>query len=602
VSVEIKPFRPAEGFFIECVALKTGPRAEPDFDASSENPEATMAKALITSALPYINGIKHLGNFAGSLLPADIHARFRRQIGDETLFICATDEHGTPAELAAAQAGVDIRDFCRSQHELQAGIYQRLHLSFDHFGRSSSSQNHALTQHFFRRLEERGLIEERIVEQIYSPADGRFLPDRYVIGTCPFCRSERARGDQCESCTRPLDPTDLLKPRSALSGSTDLERRQSPHLYLRQSALAAELAEWIDSRKGWPRLVTSIARKWIAEGIEDRCITRDLAWGVPVPKPAFEGKVFYVWFDAPIAYIAATQEWAGLDPEKRDWRSWWLSGAEVDYIQFLGKDNVPFHTVSFPSTLIGSGEPWKTADLIKGFNWLTYESGKFSTSARRGVFLDQALELLPADYWRWWLSANAPESADTDFSFARFAVDVNHDLADTLGNLVNRVLKFTETRYGGRVPEGGKPADAEERLTREIEARLAALRRHHGAVELRKSAEDARAIWRLANNYLAAEAPWTIIGHNPARAALVTRTGVNLVALAATVAAPFIPATADTILSALGLPSAALSWPSARSALAAIEVGRQIKVPPVLFAKLSPEWVAETTRRFAGTA
>jgi methionyl-tRNA synthetase len=561
-----------------------------------------MAKALITSALPYINGIKHLGNFAGSLLPADIHARFRRQIGDETLFICATDEHGTPAELAAAEAGVDINDFCRIQHALQAAIYERFHLSFDHFGRSSSRQNHALTQHFFLRLEAGGFIEERVVEQIYSPADGRFLPDRYVIGKCPHCGSDRARGDQCESCTRPLDPTDLLEPRSALSGSTDLERRRSRHLFLRQSALVKELEAWIDSRKGWPRLVTSIARKWIAEGIEDRCITRDLAWGVPVPKPGFEGKVFYVWFDAPIAYIAATQEWAGLDPQKRDWRSWWLAGAEVDYIQFLGKDNVPFHTVSFPSTLIGSGEKWKTVDLIKGLNWLTYEGGKFSTSARRGVFLDQALDLLPADYWRWWLAANAPEGDDTDFNFARFAADVNHDLADTLGNLVNRLLKFTESRFGGRVPEGGTPGAAEERLTREIEARLAALRAHHAAVDLRKSADDVRAIWRLANNYLATEAPWTAYGSDPARAALVTRTGINLVALAAIVAEPFIPETAGRILSALGQSTAALQWPSAQNALGAVEAGREIKVPPVLFAKLSPEWVAENERRFAGTA
>ena len=561
-----------------------------------------MAKALITSALPYINGIKHLGNFAGSLLPADIHARFRRQIGDETLFICATDEHGTPAELAAAEAGIPIAEFCRIQHELQASIYRRLHLSFDHFGRSSSPQNHALTQHFYRKLEERGLIEERIIEQVYSPADGRFLPDRYVVGTCPFCGSDRARGDQCESCTRPLDPTDLLEPRSALSGSADLERRQSAHLCLRQSALVAEIAGWIADRKGWPRLVISIARKWIAEGIADRCITRDLAWGVPVPKEGFEDKVFYVWFDAPIAYIAATQEWADIDPGQRDWRSWWLQGAEVDYVQFLGKDNVPFHTVSFPSTLIGSGEPWKTVDLIKGLSWLTYEGGKFSTSARRGVFLDQALELLPADYWRWWLAANAPESDDTDFSFARFAVDVNHDLADTLGNLVNRILKFTESRYGGRVPEGGTPGDAEERLAREIELRLAALRRHHAAVELRKSADEVRALWRLANNYLATEAPWTLYGKDPERAALVTRTGVNLVALAAIVAEPFIPATAATILSALGLSVAGLRWPSASVALSAVEAGRQITVPPVLFAKLLPEWVGETTRRFAGTA
>lgn len=559
-----------------------------------------MAKALITSALPYINGVKHLGNFAGSLLPADIHARFRRQIGDETLFICATDEHGTPAELAAAEAGVDISTYCSAQHEVQADIYRRFYLSFDHFGRSSCPHNHALTQHFFRRLDERGFIEERTLQQVYSPKDARFLPDRYVIGICPHCGFTSARGDQCENCTRPLDPTDLIEPRSALSGSTDLEVRPTRHLFLRQSALVAELTEWIGKRTGWPRLVTSIARKWIDEGIQDRCITRDLSWGVPVPKSGYEEKVFYVWFDAPIAYIAASQEWADIDPKKRDWRSWWLNDTSVDYIQFLGKDNVPFHTVSFPCTLIGSGEPWKTVDLIKGLNWLTYEGGKFSTSQRRGIFLDQALDLLPADYWRWWLASNAPEGSDTDFSFARFAADVNHDLADTFGNLVNRILKFVETRYGGFVPEGGVPAEAEGRLIVELGSRLDSLRDHHTAIEFRKAADEVRAIWRLANGYLAAEAPWTVYGKDPLRASVVTRTGVNLAALAATVAAPFIPETAGHVLAGLGVPANALEWPSAHTALNLIEGGRSIRVPPVLFPKLLPEWVEDSTRRFAG--
>ena len=329
-----------------------------------------MAKILITSALPYINGIKHLGNLAGSLLPADIAARHRRQIGDEVLFICATDEHGTPAELAAAEAGLDVATYCARQHAIQADIYRRLDLSFDHFGRSSSARNHDLTQHFFARLEAEGFIEEHVVAQIYSALDQRFLPDRYIIGTRPHCGSAEARGDQCESCTRQLDPIDLIAPRSALSGDTRLSVRETRHLFLRQSALAGELERWIATRS-WPPLVASIARKWLSEGREDRCITRDLAWGVPVPKAGFEGKVFYVWFDAPIAYIAATQEWADVSPETRDWRRWWWEAQGVTYLQFLGKDNVPFHTASFPCTLIGSREPWTRVDLMKGVNWLT---------------------------------------------------------------------------------------------------------------------------------------------------------------------------------------------------------------------------------------
>ncbi|MBN8941184.1 MAG: methionine--tRNA ligase [Rhizobiales bacterium] len=559
-----------------------------------------MAKALITSALPYINGVKHLGNLAGSLLPADIHARYRRQIGDETLFICATDEHGTPAELAAAEAGVEVADYCRWQHAAQAEIYRRLNLSFDHFGRTSSPRNHALTQHFFHCLDARGFIAERVLQQVYSPADGRFLPDRYIIGTCPYCDFDRARGDQCENCTRPLDPTDLITPRSALSGSTALEIRPTRHLFLRQSALVGALEDWLASRKGWPPLVTSIARKWLDEGLADRCITRDLAWGVPVPKPGFEGKVFYVWFDAPIGYIAATQDCSDADPAERDWRDWWQAD-DVGYTQFLGKDNVPFHAVSFPCTLLGSGEPWKTVDIIKGVNWLTYEGGKFSTSGGRGVFLDEALDLLPADYWRWWLAANAPESHDTDFSFERFATDVNNDLADTFGNLVNRILTFLANRYGGIVPDGGTAAESEAHLAATLQQLLDGLRVHQDTCSLRKATAEVRAIWRLANGYLAEQAPWTSLAADPERTAVVVRTSINLLGVAATVAWPFIPAAAATVLTALGRPSDLPAWPrSAADALNEIPAGQVVALLPVLFAKLAPEWVEANRLRFSG--
>jgi methionyl-tRNA synthetase len=258
-----------------------------------------MSKFLITSAIPYVNGVKHLGNLVGSLLPADVHARFRRQCGDEVLFICGTDEHGTPAELGALEAGQEVRAYCDAQHALQADVYRRFGLSFDRFGRSSSAQNHALTQHFYHQLDAAGLIDEREVLQVWSPGDQRFLPDRYVRGTCPYCGSGDARGDQCDACGVLLDPADLIAPRSALSGDTTLELRLSRHLYLRQSALVDRLNAWIDTRRGWPPFVVSLARSWLTTELRDRCITRDLAWGVPVPRPGFENKVFYVWFDAP---------------------------------------------------------------------------------------------------------------------------------------------------------------------------------------------------------------------------------------------------------------------------------------------------------------
>ncbi|MGR3625136.1 MAG: methionine--tRNA ligase, partial [Limimaricola sp.] len=423
-----------------------------------------MARHLITSAIPYINGIKHLGNLVGSQLPADLFARYQRGRGHEVLYLCATDEHGTPAELAAAKAGKPVAEYCAEMHETQAEIARGFRLSFDHFGRSSSPQNHKLTQAFAARLDTAGLIEERVETQIYSRADGRYLPDRYIEGTCPNCGFESARGDQCDNCTKQLDPVDLIEPRSVISGSTDLEPRETKHLYLRQSKMRGELSDWIDSKSDWPVLTTSIARKWLndGDGLQDRGITRDLDWGIPVKKgdadwPGMEGKVFYVWFDAPIEYIACAQEW--VDAGKgTDWERWWRTdkGADdVRYTQFMGKDNVPFHTLSFPATILGSGEPWKLVDYIKSFNYLNYDGGQFSTSQGRGVFMDDALDILPADYWRWWLLSHAPESSDAEFTWEYFQQSVNKDLADVLGNFVSRVTKFCRSKFGEEVPAGG---------------------------------------------------------------------------------------------------------------------------------------------------
>ena len=346
-----------------------------------------MARHLITSAIPYINGIKHLGNLVGSQLPADLFARYQRQRGHEVMFICATDEHGTPAELAAKKAGKPVAEYCAEMHATQAQIATDFGLSFDHFGRSSSERNNVLTQHFAGKLDENGWIREVEESQIYSIDDARFLPDRYIEGTCPNCGYDKARGDQCENCTKQLDPTDLINPRSAVSGSTNLEVRSTKHLYLRQRGMRDQLAAWIDSKTDWPILTTSIAKKWLndGEGLQDRGITRDLDWGIPVKKgdqpwPGMEGKVFYVWFDAPIEYIAGTAECTDARGEPdAAWRRWWRldEGAEdVTYTQFMGKDNVPFHTLSFPATILGSAEPWKLVDYIKSFNYLTYDRGQ----------------------------------------------------------------------------------------------------------------------------------------------------------------------------------------------------------------------------------
>ncbi len=536
---------------------------------------------------------------------------FSARGGNETLLLCATDEHGTPTELAALEAGQDVRSFCDAQFAIQKKASDGFDLSWDHFGRSSSPQNRELTQHFARVLWQNGHLEVRTSKQVYSNADKRFLPDRYVIGTCPHCGYDRARGDQCENCTRVLDPIDLIAPRSAVSGSSDIEIRDSTHLFLKQSEFVPQLREWIDSHKAeWPSLVYSIANKWLEEGLQDRGITRDVEWGVPVPDDiaggALKGKVFYVWFDAPIEYIGVTKEWADVNGKGNSWRDWWEGPAakDVRYYEFMGKDNVPFHTVGFPVTVMGARpqEDWKLVDRLKGFNWLNYDGGKFSTSQKRGVFMDQALELLPADYWRYYLMANSPESSDANFTFDHFASVVNKDLADVLGNFVNRVTKFCVSRFDGKVPGEGRYGAEEQALCAELDGRIAAYTDYLEGLEFRKAMGELRAIWVAGNEYLTRAAPWTHFKTDREKAAVGVRMGINLVHLFGHLAWPVIPHAAKKIHEAIQPAPVVIPWPGGpmTEELDQLEAGHPIQAPDVLFAKITDEQVAEWKARFGG--
>ena len=572
-----------------------------------------MSKILITSALPYINGVKHLGNLAGSMLPADVYARAMRLLGHEVLYICATDEHGTPAELAAQAEGEGTVAYCNAMHEAQKLAGEKFKLSYDYFGRSSSASNHKLTQHFANILEEKGLIEERISQQVYSNADGRFLPDRYVEGECPNCGFEKARGDQCDGCGKLLDPIDLIEPYSAVSGSKDVEIRDTNHLYLKQSVLSDDLKGWVNKAEGWPHLASSIANKWLAEGLRDRSITRDLKWGIPVlnrdgsVREGFEGKVFYVWFDAPIAYIAATQDWAAENG--KDWKTWWRTdeGAEnTKYVQFMGKDNVAFHTLSFPTTILGSGESWKLVDRLKAFNWVTWYGGKFSTSQKRGVFMDQALDIAPSDYWRWHLIANAPESSDTAFTWEEFQLSVNSDLANVLGNFVNRITKYACGKFEGKVPEGGKITAAEEWLLEELSKRIPMLINYYETREFRKAMAETRAIWAAGNEYLTQAAPWTHYKTNINQAAMGVRIGLNLVSLFGILAQPIIPDAAAKILDAMNISENNRSWnfgslEKISYLVNTLPIGHEINSPEVLFPKIEDDDVEIWTKKFKGS-
>lgn len=552
-----------------------------------------MSKILITSALPYVNGVPHLGHLVGCLLPSDVYARYMRMMGHEVLYVCGTDEHGTPSEVGAAKEGMDVADYCLKYHNRHKEAYDAFNLSFDYFGRTSSEQNREITYHIFEQLDKNGLIEEESIKQIFSIDDNRFLPDRYVTGTCPHCGYDKARGDQCENCTKVLDPTELINPRSTISGSTNLEVRETKHLFLNLPKLEKQLAEWVKSKEPfWPDVAYSIAQKWLKEGLRPRCITRDLKWGFPVPKKGFEDKVFYVWFDAPIGYLGITKQWADEKSGERNWKDWWLDAKDVYYVQFMGKDNVPFHSISFPATLLGTGENWTKVDYLKGMSYLTFEGGKFSKSEQRGVFAEDAVKEFPADYWRYWLISNAPEASDSSFTFDLFAGVVNKDLNGVLGNFVSRVMKMTASKIGAEVPAGGEMTEVEEKLIADLQEKADNYCKYMEGLEFKKAMNELRAIWVDGNNYISVTEPWTVIKTDPARAAAILRVCLNLIRIYALLSAPVMPETSAKILAKFGLNAAdmpVLKGFNAAKEIEALQPGHKFEVGDALFERIAPE-------------
>ncbi len=562
-----------------------------------------MKKQLITSALPYVNGLPHLGHLVGCLLPADVFARYQRAKGADVLFICGTDEHGTVSEVGAAKENMPVADYCKKYHDKHAEMYRGFNLSFDYFGRTSSEQNREITYRIYHKLDENGLIEEKTTRQVYSPDDDRYLPDSYVMGTCPYCGYDKAKGDQCENCTKVLDPTDLINPRSVLSGSSRIEIRETRHLFLNLPKMEQELARWIETKKGiWPDIAYSIAKKWLKEGLQERGITRDLKWGFAVPRPGFENKVFYVWFDAPIGYIGITKEWSDERPDERRWEDWWLNADDVQYTEFMGKDNIPFHTISFPATLRGTGERWTTVDFLKGMNWLNFAGGKFSKSAHRGIFMDDALVEFPADYWRYWLMANAPESDDTSFAFEPFAAVINKDLNDVLGNFINRVLKMTDKNFGPAVPAVGPITENETDLYRTLDDLVATYTRYMDGVEFRKALAALREIWVSGNNYIAKTEPWKVVKTDQAYAGTILNTALNLIRLFAHLSSPIMPETAGRMLAIIGEPATfVMPVGPMKDYLGALPAGRPIVLAEPLFQKIMPERVQELKIKYKET-
>ncbi|HUH43582.1 MAG TPA: methionine--tRNA ligase, partial [Treponemataceae bacterium] len=515
-------------------------------------------RRLITSALPYVNNVPHLGNLI-QVLSADVFARFCRSYGYDCLYICGTDEYGTATETKAAEEGISPKELCDRYHKIHKDIYDWFHIDFDHFGRTSTPQQTEITQALFLDLDKNGFIVEKTIEQLFCTSCDRFLADRYVRGTCPHCGFDDARGDQCEHCGNLLEPQELLNSR-CLSCSNTPELRETKHLYIDLPKIQENYGPWMKeaSEKGqWARNALQMTQAWIRDGLKERAITRDLKWGIPVPKKGYENKVFYVWFDAPIGYISITKALTdSLDDPEADWKAWWLpeesktekAKIPVELFQFIGKDNIPFHTLIFPSTLIGSGKNWTKLFHMSSTEYLNYENGKFSKSKGVGVFGNDAKESgIPADAWRFYIFYNRPEKSDTQFTWKDFQEKYNSELIGNLGNLVNRTLTFISRYYDGIIPEGEKDRELwekilpiEEMITKKLDW-----------AELKEAFHGIFEISSIANKAFQDGEPWKTRETNPEKAKSLLFNLVYVIKDLMILASPFIPEYSKTVLSFL---------------------------------------------------
>ncbi len=546
-----------------------------------------MKKRLVTSALPYVNNIPHLGNLI-QVLSADCFARFCRMKGYETLYVCGTDEYGTASETRALQEGVTPRELCDHYHVIHRDIYKWFEIDFDHFGRTSSHYQTEIVQDIFTKVDKAGYITAKEIEQLYCEHDDRFLADRFVTGTCPKCGSDKARGDQCDSCQSLLDPSELVKPVCSVCGNTPVMKR-TRHLYIDLPKALPLLQEWMDtaSVEGfWAKNAIQTTKSWIRDGLKERAITRDLKWGIPVPKEGFEDKVFYVWFDAPIGYISITAEYT------ESWKDWWQNRDEVELFQFIGKDNIPFHTVIFPSSLLASGDKWTMLHHMSSSEYLNYEDGKFSKSLGVGIFGNDVQDTgIPADVWRFYMFYNRPEKADVMFTWKDFQEKVNKELIGNISNLVNRTLSFIEKFYGGDV----SPYGIDTELLAQITEQESVIDTYFERAELRDALREILNLSSIGNKAFQDAEPWKMRKEQPEQTGTFLKTLLVLIRDIGLLLNPYMPSASRRILSFLG------SSDSTFSALGQDEGLGRIGTIEHLFSKLEDERIEELRNTYKGT-
>jgi methionyl-tRNA synthetase len=516
-------------------------------------------KILVCVAWPYANGYQHLGHLAGAYLPPDIFARYHRLVGNDVLMVSGSDAHGTPITVRADAEGVPPREIFERYHKTFLETYQQIGLTFDLFTHTDTENHHRVSQDIFLKILENGYLYKEVQQQLYSPKEGRFLPDRYVEGTCPHCGYPDARGDQCDNCGKLLEPTELINPRSKESGDTNLEVRETEHYFLDLPKLSVELADYLShGKEHWRPNVINFARNYVQD-LHGRPITRDIDWGIPIPLPGYEGKCLYVWFEAVIGYFSASVEWAKNQGTPEAWQDWWYDPEALTYY-FIGKDNIPFHTVIWPAELIAVGQLY-CSDCQTNLNlpydvpaneYVNFKGSKFSKSRGGTVDVPYFLSRYDPDALRFYLTAVAPETRDTEFAWEDFVERNNNELVATWGNLANRMLSFAYKRFDGRVPEPGELDDADRELLARIEGGFQTVGELYAACKFRAALNEALALAREANGYLDRKAPWFQIKEDQAAAATTVYVILKVVDNLKTILAPILPHTAQQLHEYLG--------------------------------------------------
>jgi methionyl-tRNA synthetase len=513
--------------------------------------DALADKILVTAALPYANGPLHVGHLAGAYIPADVYVRYQRLNQTDILFVCGSDEHGVPITIRADKEKVTPRVIVDRYHTLMKASFERLGVSFDNYSRTSLPLHHKISQDFFLNLYQKGHIREQSVDQYYCPTCRRFLPDRYIEGECPHCHGPGARGDQCEACGRWLEPEQLIDPKCKVCGSSP-ELRTTKHWYFKLSDFQKRLEEWQGSKTDWKSNVREFCSGWFQEGLTDRPITRDIDWGIPVPLEGAQGKVLYVWFDAPIGYISSSVEWAEKQGTPERWRDYWLD-PKTRLIHFIGKDNIVFHAIVWPASLMAHGEFILPAQ-IPANEFLTIEGEKISTSRNWAIWVDEFLDVFPPDPLRYYLESIAPENKDADFAWKDFQGHNNSELADVLGNLINRCLSFVEKHFESRVPPAGQLTDADQAVLTAISSATGSIGAALDGFQVRRAVGEMMDLARTGNKYFNDAAPWSSIKSDRARCATTLNTTLQLMAALSVLMEPFLPFSAEKLWRMLNAP------------------------------------------------